>query len=134
MVDLGLDIQSKQTLKHLDCWSRGMLNIYFLQKDLGLVYPPYFVYNVLRKIYLTLYSINWPKSIVCLPLLLEILGNMCVQFICYTLVWDVTNFGINFSSLIKPFFYITKKSGKKCKYLKNVKNFWHETKNIFHQF
>ena len=29
-----------------------------------------------------LYSINWPNFIVCLPLLLEILGNVCIVIIC----------------------------------------------------
>ena len=32
-------------------------------------------------------------------------------------------FKINLSFLIKPFFYITKKSGQKRKYLKNEKSF-----------
>ena len=30
-----------------------------------------------------LYSFNWPIIIAWLPLLLEILGNMCVAIVCY---------------------------------------------------
>ena len=33
------------------------------------------------------------------------------------------NFEINISFVMKPFSYITKKSGQKCKYLKNKKSF-----------
>ena len=36
-------------------------------------------------------------------------------------VCTVINFEINLSCLIKSFIYITKKSGQKCKYLKNEK-------------
>ena len=36
-----------------------------------------FVYSFSRKMFLMLYSINWPNFLVCLPLLFEILG-MCI--------------------------------------------------------
>ena len=36
---------------------------------------------------------------------------------------DVIDFEINLVLLIKPFFYMTKKSKQKCKYLENEKNF-----------
>ena len=35
---------------------------------------------------------------------------------------------------IKPFFYMTKKSRQKLKYLKNEKRFYGEIKSIFHHF
>ena len=35
-----------------------MPNFDFLEKDLGIVSPPYFVYNISRKMFLKLYSIN----------------------------------------------------------------------------
>ena len=35
---------------------------------------------------------------------------------------------------MKPFFYITKKSAEKCKYLKNEKSFKHKIKGIFINF
>ena len=98
-----------------------------------LVSPTHFIYNFSRKIFLTLQSINWPIFIACLPLLLEILGNMNIVIICCP-VCDVINFAINPRFLIKPFFNMTKKSGPKCKYLKNERNFQHEIKSIFHHF
>ena len=71
---------------------------------------------------LMLYSINWPNFIACLFLLLEILGNTCIVIICNP-VCDVINFEISLSFLIKPFSYLTKKSGQKCKYLEKEKTF-----------
>ena len=44
----------------------------------------------------------------------------------YNFFWngcDVVNFEIGISFFIKPFFYITKKSVQKFKYLKNKKSF-----------
>ena len=79
------------------------------------------------------YSFNWPNFIVWLPLLLEILINICIA-----IVWepdcDVTNFEINFVFLIKSFFFMTKKSRQKLIYLENEKSFWVEIKSIFHHF
>ena len=64
---------------------------------------------------------------------LDILGYMCIAIISCP-VCDVINFEINHNFLVKPFFYITKKSGQKCNYLKNEKNFKHEIKSIFDYF
>ena len=44
---------------------------------------------------------------------------------------DVINFEINLSFLIKQFFHISKKSGQKCKYLKNEKSFSMKQKAFF---
>ena len=55
-----------------------------------------------------LYSINWQNIVVCLPLLLETLGNRCIVIICCP-AYDVINFEINHSFLMKMFFCITKK-------------------------
>ena len=49
-----------------------MLNFNFPEKGVGLVFLLHFVYDFSRKMFLMLYSIN-------LPLLLEILGNMCIK-------------------------------------------------------
>ena len=38
-----------------------MFNFYFLEKGLGIVSAPNFVYNFLRKMFLLLYSSNWPN-------------------------------------------------------------------------
>ena len=93
--------------------SRDMLKFVFLEKGLGIVSPTYFVYSFSRKIFFVLYSINWPNFIVWLLLLLEILP--CC---------DVILFEINFISLIKPFFYTTKKWIQKFEYLENDKKFF----------
>ena len=107
--------------KTLDYWSRDILIFYFLEKDLGIVSPPYFVYDFSTKVFLMLYSINWPNC-VWLRLLLEILGNMCIAIACLP-GCDVMNFEINLIFLIKPFLYMTKKSTQKLKYLENEKSF-----------
>ena len=55
-----------------------MLIFNFPEKGQGLVFPPHFEYDFLKKLFLVLYSINWPNFIVWLPILLEILGNICI--------------------------------------------------------
>ena len=99
-----------------------MLNFNFSEKGLGLVSELYFVYDFSRKKFLMLYSINCPNFIVWLPLLLEILGNMCITIVCLP-GCDVINFEINLVFLIKAFCYMTKKSRQKFKYLENEKSF-----------
>ena len=59
-----------------------MLNIDFLEKGAGIVSPPHFVYDFSRKKFLMLYPVNWPNLIVSLPLLLKILGKVCVVIVC----------------------------------------------------
>ena len=54
-----------------------MLNLDFLDKGLGIVSPAHFVYDFSTKMFLMLYSINRQNFIVWLPLLFEIMGNMC---------------------------------------------------------
>ena len=55
-----------------------------------------------RKILRMLYSINWSNFIAWLPLLLKILGNMCLAIISYP-GYDIRNLEINLSFFIKPF-------------------------------
>ena len=109
-----------------DCWYGDMFNFDFLWKGLGLASPPPIVYYFPREIFLMLCSINWPNFIVSFSLLLEILGNMCVVIICCS-VFDVINFEINHSFLIKPFFYTylhnNQKLRTKTKYVKKEKSF-----------
>ena len=91
-------------------WSRDMFNFDFFEKGLGIVAPPYFVYDFSRKIFLMLYSINWPNFIIWLfLLLLEILINMCIAIVCEP-GCNVINFEINLIFLIQSFFYMTPKS------------------------
>ena len=128
---------SSISIKSLQCWSfcrdkimficndhrsRDMLNFKFLWKDLEIVSLLYFVCDFSRKIFLILHSMNWPDFIVWLPLLLEILGNMCIAIVCFS-GCDVINFEIKLVCLIKPFFYMIKKLRKRFKYLENKKRF-----------
>ena len=57
---------------------RDILIFDFFQKALEVVYPSHFVYDFLRKLFLMLYSINWPNLIAWFSLLLELLGNLCI--------------------------------------------------------
>ena len=59
-----------------------MLNFDCLDKGLGIVSAAHFVYDFSTKMFLMLYSINWPNFIAWLLLLLEILGNMCIANVC----------------------------------------------------
>ena len=68
--------------KTLHYWSRDMLNFNFLDKGLGIVSPAHFVYHFSTKMFLMLYSINWPNFIAWLLLLLEILDNMYITILC----------------------------------------------------
>ena len=60
-----------------------MVGIDFLPKGLGIVSPPHFVNDLSRKMFLILYSINWPSFIVWLALLLEIFGSTCIAIVCF---------------------------------------------------
>ena len=68
--------------KILEYWSWDQLNFDFLEKGLGIVSLSHFVYDFSRKMFLMLYSINWPNFIAWLFLLLEILVNMCLATAC----------------------------------------------------
>ena len=96
LIVLKLAYLKNKLYKTLDFWSRDMLNFNFLEKSLGIVSLPHFVYDVLRKILLMLYSIYWPSFIVWLRLLLEILGNVYIAIVCFP-GCDVINFEINVS-------------------------------------
>ena len=89
-------------------------NFWFYGKGSGTIFQMNFVYYISGKISVTLYFINLPNFIVWLPLLLEILDNMCIVLICF-LAFDVKNVEINLNFVIKPFFYITKKVRTKIK-------------------
>ena len=75
---------------------------------MGLVSWPYFVYDFPDIVS----RIDKPNFIVLFPFSLEILGNTSIVIICFP-VYDVISFEINFVFLIKPFFYIAKKSEQK---------------------
>ena len=54
---------NKSKLYETYYWSRDMLNCDFLEKDLGVDSPSHLVYDFSRKLFLMLYSINWPSLI-----------------------------------------------------------------------
>ena len=59
-----------------------MVDFDVLEKGLEIVYAPYFVYDFSKNVFLMLYSFNWQNFIVRLPLLLEMLGNVCIAIAC----------------------------------------------------
>ena len=59
-----------------------MLKFDFLEKFLGLVSPPYFVYVFSRKFIIMLYSINWSNFIVWLCFPFQIWRNMSIKTVC----------------------------------------------------
>ena len=100
------------------------------QKSLNLVSPPF-----LKRIFLALYSINWPNFIAWLSLLWEILCNIICVVMIYFPVYDVINFEITLAFLSSSHFPTwPKKSVEKFRYLKNKKSFLDEVKSIFHYF
>ena len=128
-----------------------MLNFDFLEKGLGIISPPHFMYDFSRKMFLMLNSINWPNFIVWLPLVLEILRNMHIiclvncdimsfeinllsanftkwsntlkQFVGNLPFSGIGVWRVNFIFLIMLFFYMTKKPKQKYKCLENKKSF-----------
>ena len=67
------------------------------------------------------------------PLFLEILDNICIAIV-YFPGCDVIYFETNVIFLIKLFFYMTKNSKEKFKYLENGKSFEGELKKHFSVF
>ena len=79
----NLPYNKNKLYKILDYWSSDMLNFHFSEWSLGLVSLPHFSYDFSKKkMFLMLHSINWPIFIVWLPLLFEILGNICIKVVC----------------------------------------------------
>ena len=68
-----------------------MFNFNFLEKGLGIVSPSHFEYDFSGKIC----SINWPNFIAWLPLLLQILGKVCIASVRFP-ACNVVSFEINF--------------------------------------
>ena len=73
------------------------------KRGLELISLSHFLHDFSRKIFLTLYSINWPNFIAWLPLLQEILCNIIFLVIIYFPVYDVINFEITLAFLSSHF-------------------------------
>ena len=118
----------------LDYWSRNMLNFDFLEKDLGIVSPPYFMYDFSQKLFLMLNSISWSNFIAWLPLLLEIMVNMCITIVC--LLTSLRRH--RFWNLLYLSNKVVYRHGQilkaKSKHLENEKSTQGEIKSIFHHF
>ena len=106
---------------------------YKIKRGLELVSLPHFPHNFWRKIFVLLHYISWPNFIIWLPLLCEILGNMCIAIVCKP-GCDVMNFEVSLillnQTLIfqKILFYLLQ--WKPFKMMKNVLYFiW---KALFH--
>ena len=104
-----------------------------IKRGLELVSLTHFLYSFWRKLFLLLNYIDWPSFTVWLPLLREILSNTSTATVCWQ-GCGVMNFVINVVYLIKPFFYVAKKSWQKLKCLENEISFYDEIKSIFHYF
>ena len=61
------------------------------------------------------------------------MANMFIATVCLR-GCDVINFEVNLIFLMKSFFFMTKKSWQKFKYIENEKSFQREIKSIFHPF
>ena len=84
-----------------------------------------FLHHILRMIFQEKYFSNYiplTDQISLSDCLFEIVGSMYIAIICWPGCY-VINFEINLMFLIKPFFYLTKKSKVELKYLENEKSF-----------
>ena len=88
-----------------------------LPRNESLKSPPRLALNICKQMFF-MFFINWPIFIVWLPLILEILGNMYIAIVCFP-GCEVINFECSLIFLIRPFFYMIKKSRQKFKYLAN---------------
>ena len=108
LVAVNLAYNKYKLCKTVDYWFGDMLNLDFLEKNLGIVFLQHFVYSFSRKIFLLLYSVSWPNFIACFPLLGEILRNVWFLIVCWP-GCDVTNFEIGLIFLIRLFFLYDQK-------------------------
>ena len=63
-VALSLAYNKNKLYKTLNYQSRDLLDFDFLEGGLGIASLPHFVYSFPRKMFLMLYTINWPNFIV----------------------------------------------------------------------
>ena len=113
-----LDIQQKRTVQNLRLLIWRNARFWFLQKGMELVSPPYFVYVFSRKTFLKLYFINCRNF----NFLRYCVIYWDIAIVCFS-GCGVIHFENNLIFLIKPFFYMTKTSSLKFKYLENKKSF-----------
>ena len=108
---LYIQVGDYQNILKLRYWSLAFTSFKdFLKnkKRSGTSLPASFSSWFLKKNIFTLYSINLSNFIVWFSFLLDILGNMQIDIVCFP-VEHVKNFEINCDFLIKPFSFMTKK-------------------------
>ena len=82
----------------------------FFRKRSGNSFPAtFFVWFFKKNMFLIFYYFSWLNSIVLLPSHSNRMGNMSIAVVCFP-GSDVINVKTNLIFLIKPFFYMTKKS------------------------
>ena len=86
-----------------------MFNFDFLSKVFEIVFPQYFVYDFSKKCFSCYILLTDQISLPDFFLRLEIFDNMCIAIVCFP-GCEVINFEINFTFLIKSFYWMTKKS------------------------
>ena len=99
----------------------GTFSIFIFYNRFGTSFPPHFVYHFQEKC-LSCYILLSDQISLSDSFYFLRYWKKCIVIICCPLC-DVINFEINLSFHIKLFFYITKESGHKFKYLKNGKSF-----------
>ena len=82
LVALKLAYNRNKLFKTLHYWSRDELNFDILDKGLGIVSLVHFLYDFSTEMFPMVCYINWPNFNAWLPLLIEILGNMCTVIVC----------------------------------------------------
>ena len=101
---LSLAYQKNKWYETLEYWSRDIFNFIFFRKETrNSIWFAFCVWFFKKKMFLMLCSIKWINFIAWLPLLLEILVNMCIVIASWS-GCDLINFGINLIFLIKSFY------------------------------
>ena len=93
----------------------------------------WFLHDFWRKIFPLLCILYWPNFIVTLPLLREILGNMCIVIVSSS-GFDVINSKINHIFLIKLFSTLPKIKDKNLIILRTIRTFKMKQRTFFVNF
>ena len=122
---LYVQVEVYQSILKLKCWPLSLTlykAFWKIRKGQELFSLPHCLNDFWRKICLMLYSLNWLNFIIWLPLLLEILGKMCVVIICLPVRWRHKFLNWTWLSYQGVFLH-DQKARQKLKYLKNNKSF-----------
>ena len=71
------------------------------KKRSRLLFMSHILHELWRKRFLLLYCVTWPSFIACLPLLREILGNMCIVIQARMLAPDIRQFPVKKSIYVR---------------------------------